>query len=759
MVDHDEISDDEALRLLAEMDAPAEDAPSAAPAAASSPAAATPGASGPMSDDEAHRLLEAMDSPLPEDNEGAGPAPVAAKVLSADEEAEALMRQLGGGGDEEDTGAASSPPPAPAKSAPPPKAAVSPTPPAKKAQEPAPPASGGEEDAEVGEIPEWRESEFQSDANMLGEFLTSADEIMTLLDEKILELEQNPDGKEIIEEIFRAAHTLKGTAGMFGFAALERVMHKMENLFDNVRKGKLRPDSSSIDVVFKGMDVMRALMQAVKDGSPCGIKTAPIVKLLVLAAAGRASEGGPSGGATAPAVDDAHASAQSHDDGAGGGGAGAGPKSGGGQKKKAEQSTIRVDLERLDALVNLIGELVIDRTRFVAIEEDLRTNHAQLKLAGNMTETVQLFGRHMNEIQDIIMKVRMVPIGNAFNKFTRVVRDLARSLDKKIELTIVGEETELDKTLVEMIGDPLIHLIRNSCDHGIELPADRQRAGKSPTGRIVLSASQEGNHIVISIQDDGKGIPVDRIKKKALEKGLIKETDALSEKDILNLIFEPGFSTAEKVTTVSGRGVGMDVVRKQIAKLKGMIEIESVPGKGTTMTIQLPLTLAIVQSLLVEAGDDVFAIPQSAIVESIRITPETVQRVGDAEVITLRNRVLPLVHLRDVLNLELKKDHFWYNTKSQAEGDMQSSSRRSARQKDRIFVVIVGSSERRFGIVVDQLLTQQEMVIKPMGPMLKGISCIAGGAVLGNGEVVLAVDIADLQHAVRARARGQQQAA
>jgi len=344
----------------------------------------------------------------------------------------------------------------------------------------------------------------------------------------------------------------------------------------------------------------------------------------------------------------------------------------------------------------------------------------------------------------------MVPIGNAFNKFPRVVRDLARQLGKQMDLLIDGEGTELDKTLVEQIADPLVHLIRNACDHGIEMPAERMRAGKQATGKIILAAKQEGNHIIISISDDGKGMNVEKIRAKGIERGLISADANLSEREIFNLIFESGFSTAEAVTTVSGRGVGMDVVRKQIAKLKGMVEINSTFGKGSTITIQLPLTLAIVESLLVNCQGETFAIPLSSVIESERIKPSDIQKVGDAEVIKLRNHILPIVHLSSTLELSRKSQDSWYS-----EAKLPANDRRN-RKHDRLFVVVVGSANQKFGIVVDQLLNQQEMVIKPMGPIMRQTPCVSGGAVLGNGEVVLVLDIQSLIENFRTKARQQQ---
>ncbi len=725
--DDDELSEDEAQALLMELETPA---PKAKLAAAAAPAKAK---AGPMENDEASRLLAEMDAPLPakagamEDDETSrllaemdAPLPAKAKSMD-DDEASRLLAEM------------DDPVPAPAA-----KASVA----APAAPPPVAAAVSAADEEELKEIPEWEANDFQSDPSMLNDFITNADELMQTVDEAILRLEQEPGNKSIIEEIFRAAHTLKGGSGMFGFKGIERVMHRMENLFDLIRKDKLVPNSDIIDTVFQGIDLLRTLLKAIKDGKPSGVLTAPVVYALSQAAKGKAMA---KGSVKAPAAASEAALAptavrtEAKDS----------PEKKEDPGKKKEQSTIRVDLERLDVLVNLVGELVIDRTRFASIEEELRTNHPQIKLGSSFSETVQLFGRHMNEIQDIIMKVRMVPIGNAFNKFTRVVRDLARSLDKKIDLVINGEAAELDKTLVEQIGDPLIHLIRNSCDHGIEIPENRVKQGKDPTGRIFLSAFQEGNQIVIKIEDDGKGMDPQWIRRKAIEKGLVSEEEQMSNRDILNLIFEPGFSTAEKVTNISGRGVGMDVVKKQIQKLKGVIELDSAAGKGTTTTIRLPLTLAIVQSLLVRSRGETFAIPLGTVIESIRISPRDIQRIGDVEIYRLRDTVLPLVHLDEAMNLASQEGSVSDLLKQ------RQVSRRTRIKTDRLFVVVVGQADRPTGIVVDQLLNQQEMVIKSMGPLMKNIPCIAGGAVLGHGEVVLVLDIPELEAVSRGRGRGQ----
>ena len=707
-----EIDDDEAARLLADMDAPVS-------------------ANSEIDDDEAMRLLNEMDSPSqPEAN--------ATKVLAeslkskkdfsqtnADEEALELLSALGG--DESNLGAESK------------RTPVNVSIPVVSPKETRKESAEHEEHEE--EIEEFSGSEFASDPEMMNDFLSNADDLMENLDTQILALEQNPTSKNVIEEIFRAAHTLKGAAGMFGFKALERVMHRLENYFDLVRKGKSVANPDTIDVVFQAMDVMRKLLDGVRNNRPSGVLTSQLITKLNKVCAGTYTRD-----ASIPEVQNGENSGQKKESrtehkaelptG------GAEPAA-----KQQESSTIKVDIERLDALVNLVGELVIDRGRFVNIEEDIRVKTKEHGITAKMSETVQLFGRHMNEIQDIIMKVRMVPIGNTFNKFTRIVRDISRQLGKEIELTIIGEETELDKTLVEQLGDPLVHLIRNACDHGCETQAERQKNGKQGKASIELSARQEGNQIIISITDDGKGMDSARIKAKAVEKGIIKEDANLSPKECLNLIFEAGFSTVENVTNLSGRGVGMDVVKRQISKLKGNIDIQSTVGQGSTITINLPLTLAIVQSLLVKSESDVFAIPLSTVVESIRIHPSEIQHIGNSEVIKRRDSILPLVYLNKVLDLDHKDKKIWYKF-----NPIENNLERNKRHK-RLFVVVIGTGDKKFGIVVDHLLNQQEMVIKPMGALLRQIPCVAGGAILGNGEAVLVLDMAEVESFVRQQGR------
>ncbi len=627
------------------------------------------------------------------------------------------------------------------------------------------------------------------DQEMLADFLLNADELLEQLTQSMLELEGDPGNSEPVEAIFRAAHTIKGTAGMFGFRAIEKLTHVMENTFDRIRKGELRASPALMDGLLAALDRVRACFESLKNGKTAELAiNTELNKVLQadyaamhgieLDPATRSDQrlDSPGSGSTANTVQNSAGPSSSGGVDASGSLSKAAetPKaSTGGAKKSAEVGTIRVDLGRLDALVNLVGELVIDRTRFVRIEETLRSSGQNSELLHTMSETLLLFGRHMNDVQSIIMKIRMVPVGNAFYKFTRVVRDLARACGKEIDLVIEGGETELDKTLVEEIGDPLVHLIRNSADHGIEMPADRVAAGKSPRGTITLRAYQDGNMIVISIADDGKGLAVERIKAKAIANGLVSESDLMAEKDVFNLIFEPGFSTAEKVTNISGRGVGMDAVKKSITKLKGVIEIDSIQGSGTQITIKLPLTLAIIPSLLVESHHETYAIPLVNVIESIRIGPEEVQRIGHSEFVKLRERVVPLLRLADTFDLKSLADRMWYSesdprnrvdqeqdspavvgdgtatrvvtsTLSREGIGTGSVSKAKRSKKPRLIFVVVGVGEQRVGLIVEQLMGQQEIVIKSLGSILGRTRGVSGGCVLGNGRVALVLDVGEL---------------
>lgn len=385
------------------------------------------------------------------------------------------------------------------------------------------------------------------------------------------------------------------------------------------------------------------------------------------------------------------------------------------KKVKGGQS-VRVDIEKLDSLLNLVGELVINKTRL----EQIGITHRLTELV----ETIEQMDRVTTDLQSVVMKVRMVPVGQVFNRFPRMVRDLSRELNKEINLTIEGEETELDRTVIDEIGDPLVHLIRNSLDHGVEHPDERIAKGKEATGEVRLIARHEGNNVIIMVEDDGKGINPNVIKGKAVEKGLISQEDAdkMDDNEAVRLVFLPGFSTADVITDVSGRGVGMDVVRSKIESLGGLIDVETKIDQGSKFKIRLPLTLAIIQALLVKVHAEIYAIPLGNIDSTINITMDDIKTIQNKEVILLRGQIIPIIRLADVLNVPEANDT----------------------ENNELFVVVVHMGEQKAGIIVDNLIGQQEIVIKTLGNLLTGIKVIAGATILGNGQVALILDVGTL---------------
>lgn len=395
-------------------------------------------------------------------------------------------------------------------------------------------------------------------------------------------------------------------------------------------------------------------------------------------------------------------------------------------KAAGPASTIRVDLERLDLLLDLVGELVINRTRITAIAHSLqraieRDINAAAPLAKDLAASSSTLARITNELQESVMKARMVPVGQVFERFPRTVRDLAKTTGKQIQLEMLGVDTDLDKTIVDQIGEPLMHLVRNCADHGIERPEVRVAAGKDPAGTIRLNAYHEGNQVIIEVGDDGGGIAVDKVRARGVERGIIDADGVYSDSEIVDLIFAPGFSTAEQVTGISGRGVGMDVVRKSVVDLKGQLDVDTKVGHGSTFTIRLPLTLAIIRTLLVRVSQRLYAIPLDVVIESQRIPLREVRSISGGAVVTLRGSVVPLVIIRDVFDLNAPREN-----------------------EDFVMVVIVSHKGRRIGIVVDGFEGDQEIVIKPLSGLMGNSGEIAGATILGNGEIALILDIAAL---------------
>lgn len=650
-------------------------------------------------------------------------------------------------------------------------------------------------------------------------FLEESKEHIQNLNSNLLELESNP-GQDIIDEIFRSAHTLKGMSGTMGFNRISEITHEMESLLQDIKDGTISVSPEVIDTLLESVDFLEKLIgditengeerdrdtkvileklrrkpgnatplkesekenkkpeenhifnefeeRLMKEAIAKGllvwevlikldancllksaraflvfktlesfgdiIKTRPIVQdiedekfddeftvyiisthqkqdlekalgsiselksILIKEVEQSSLEKDPGNSEESPketvacALDEQSVRHANH--------------------VKKTSKTLRVDIDRLDNLMNLVSELIIIKTRLDGMDEKTEGQKRR--------EAVEYLERITSSLHDAVMKVRMVPIENVFNRFPRVVRDLARELSKNITLIIEGAETELDRTVIDEIGDPLIHLIRNSADHGIEIPEERFRKGKPAQGTIKLKAYHDGNNVVIEISDDGRGINLNNVLKTAIDKGLVDRERAknLKESEIISFLFEPGFSTKDMVTDISGRGVGLDVVKTKIESLGGGIEINTVPDQGTTFLIRLPLTLAIIQALMVMVGEEKYAIPLSAIKETVIVASKDIKKVQKNEVTLLRGNVIPILRLGEMLDVE---------SNGSPEEDLT--------------VVIVKKGERDIGLVVDSLIGQQEIVIKSLGNFLKNIKFIAGATILGDGKVALILDV------------------
>ncbi len=399
---------------------------------------------------------------------------------------------------------------------------------------------------------------------------------------------------------------------------------------------------------------------------------------------------------------------------------------------RSVSQTVRVDIGKLDHVMNIVGELIIEKTQLEALVRSLSFQQARLA-SQELSKIARRLDRKLNDLQKSVIEVRMVPVGQIYSKLSRTVRKVARELNKEIELVLRGEDTELDKMMVEELTDPLMHIIRNALDHGIETPADRRAAGKSPVGRVILSAYQQGNSVVLDVIDDGRGIDPAKVREVAVKKGLVSERDVVDQQRAYELLFAPGFSTAATVSEISGRGVGLDVVKKNIQELKGTIDIISSPGQGSTFRIMLPITLAIIQALIVQSAGEHFAIPLTSVEESLRIYSRDIRTVERREVFTLRDFTLPLLRLSDAFNLEDNRD----------------------RGPDtKWFIVVTRAGEKTVGLLVDGLVRQQEVVIKSIGERLKTIPGIAGATEIGESEIVLVIDVGSLIDHYGGRARG-----
>ncbi len=624
---------------------------------------------------------------------------------------------------------------------------------------------------------------------IMEDFLIEAFEMVEQLDQDLVELENNPEDLDLLNRIFRVAHTIKGSSSFLNFDVLTHLTHNMEDVLNKARRGELKITPDVMDVILESIDLMKALLAVIRDNgtdADSGIDVSDCVKRLQAISKGESIDEAVAAAATQPAqsqetqqiastesVESAttdsqeeepdyanmspeeveaeiarllakrqeedkkrrqekkqeEAKAKEAEQKPAATTSQATPKAapkadtGGGQKAPsvAVEPTVRVDVKRLDHLMNLIGELVLGKNRLIRIYGDVEERYDGEKFLEELNQVVSSISTVTTDLQLAVMKTRMLPVGKVFSKFPRMVRDLSRELGKNIDLIISGEETELDKSIVEEIGDPLIHIIRNSCDHGIEVPDVRKANGKNEVGKVELKAYNEGNHIVIEIKDDGKGLDAEMLKKKAIEKGLINERDAesMSEKEAFGIIFRPGFSTAANITNVSGRGVGMDVVKTNVEKLNGIIEIDSEKGIGTTQKLKIPLTLAIMQALLVGVQEEYYAIPLSSVLETVRVSQEEIYTVDGKSVLRLRDEVLSLVRLADIFKVDSILESL-----------------------NEVYVVIIGLAEQKIGVIVDYLIGQEEVVIKSLGYYLKGTEGIAGATVRGDGKITLIADVA-----------------
>jgi two-component system, chemotaxis family, sensor kinase CheA len=561
----------------------------------------------------------------------------------------------------------------------------------------------------------------EEDAPLVVDFITEANEHIETAESALLELENQSDD-ELINKIFRGFHTIKGMAGFLNLTDIGSLAHSAENLLDLARKGKLVLTGGNSDVVFESIDMLKkmltALSQAVESGQPIVNQTQlpALLEKLTAAAEGRTP---PAASNTPPVAldtpqaqeDDEKLDSLLEDK----------PdvkkaKSTSGALAQASEEKIKVSTTRLDNLINMTGELVIAQ---LMVGEEINTTGS---FDHEMVRKVAHQGKIVRELQELSMSMRMVPVQGVFKKMARLARDLSRKAAKPVDFVTIGEETELDRTVVDKIADPLIHMVRNSVDHGIESAEDRVKAGKNATGRVELRAFHQAGNIVIEIEDDGKGLDKDRILKKAIDSGVVEPGQDISDEEVFKLVFHPGLSTAEKVTSVSGRGVGMDVVKKNIESLRGKIDISSTRGKGTIFTIRLPLTLAVIDGQIVCIGEHRYIIPINSIIRSLRPTAQQVSSVqGRGEMVLERGELMPLVRLYTLF------------------GDVPTTE-----DPTEALVVVVEEDGRRCCLLVDDLLAQQQVVIKSLGEALGTVKGVSGGAIMGDGKVSLILDIPGL---------------
>lgn len=608
-------------------------------------------------------------------------------------------------------------------------------------------------------------SDFQGMEDLLQDFLVEATDLLSGVDNKLVDLEKTPGDRGLLNEIFRGFHTIKGGAGFLNAAELVALCHLTENLFDKLRNGEMNVTPVLMDVILDATGIVRDMFGALERGMQPTAANPDLMARLRAALAGEltaepAKAAAPAAPVAKPVATAAPApvgaepdwvalhqavtgvvpsapqavpepaAARSANDGEvaavvnaafgrrAGDRPGAPAPSGRRDAEKGRDNSIRVDTSRLDQVLNLSGEIGLTKNRLTSLRADILAGKSDSDTLHALDAAVSQLDLLVSDLQNAVMKTRMQPIGRLFQKYPRIARDLARNLGKDVELALVGEETEIDKTMIEDLSDPIIHLIRNAVDHGVETPDERMAQGKPGKSVVRLEARQEGDHIVIMVADDGRGMNAERLRAKALEKGLItdEEANTLDERSSLNLVFLPGFSTAATVSDVSGRGVGMDVVKTNIQKLNGSIEIRSVQGKGTTFVISLPLTLAILPVLLVRLAEQHFAVPLSMVREILPIQHEDIQEVGGRATMVVRGEVMPVLPLARLLGWP-QKNHPQYG-------------------------VLMQSAESSFILAIDNFAGREDAVIKSLDDFRpKGV---AGVTTLSNGQIVLILDMKEL---------------
>jgi len=601
--------------------------------------------------------------------------------------------------------------------------------------------------------------------DLLSEFLTETNEGLAVLDVELVKLEQNPNDEDLLSNIFRYMHTIKGTCGFLGLPRLESVAHAGENVLGKIREGDLVVTPAAVSLILECLDSIRSILMVLEEteSEPAGDDSDLIGRLNVFADSGDSGTA-PTEIATASAEDvfaEAKIAAQAStqetvaevDESDAAETVAEAPTeapadSPASQLHPAQPATgeevttkesavanqsIRVNVDLLENLMTMVSEMVLTRNQLLQILRGQKDSEFAAPL--------QRLNQVVSELQEGVMMTRMQPIGNAWAKLPRIVRDLSLELGKKIDLVMKGAETELDRQVLDLIKDPLTHMVRNSADHGLESTEERIAAGKPQVGKITLDAYHEGGHIIIRISDDGAGLPIEIIKQKAIASGLTTEAEAetLSEQQIQKFIFKAGFSTAAEVTAVSGRGVGMDVVRTNIEKIGGTIELNSVEGHGTTFTIKIPLTLAIVSALIVECGGERFAIPQISVLELVRASANSenkVERINNTPVLRLRNRLLPLVNLRELMKLNPEAVEV---PAEDAAAEVVSLDEKRKRNDDH-FIVVSQVGSYTFGIIVDRVFDTEEIVVKPVARILRHIQMFSGNTILGDGSVVMILD-------------------